>query len=79
MPDEHHMIRAYGLPEKLKMSFAWSPVPFLVVTRHARTDKVFPRVGATACARNDVVDRQRFHGIAAVLTTVIVAAQDILP
>jgi len=78
MPDEHHMVWPNGLPEKLQMSLTRSPVPFSVVARHACADEVFPRIGPPARTRDDVVDCQRFPRIPAVLTSVVVATQDIL-
>lgn len=79
MANESDVIRPHNLTQQRHKYFIGRPVAFFVITSHARTNEVFPRIFPAARFGNNMVYRQWDIAAPAVLTPVIIATQNIFP
>jgi hypothetical protein len=78
MADKHHMVGANRSAEESQLCFMQSSVPFFVVTRDTRCYQIFPRIWAALCFWDNVIHGEHGVGSPAILTTMSIAAQNIL-
>jgi hypothetical protein len=76
---EHDVIRSYRPSQQRHLRFTGQAVSFFVVAAHASRHKVLPGILTAFCSRHHVINCQRHVPTAAILTTMPIAPQDILP
>ena len=79
IPEEHDMVRTNGAAAKMHFRLAGGPVPFSVVASDAGRHEILPTLVSPACLRLDMVHGQRDVGPAAILASVPVAPEHVLP
>ena len=78
MADKHHVVGTNRPAEESHLCFMQSSVSFFVVTRNTCCDQIFPRIWAAFCSWNDMIHGEHSVRSSAILTTMSIAAQNIL-
>jgi hypothetical protein len=78
MADKHHVVGTNRSAEETHLCFMQISVSFFVVARDARCYQIFPRIWSALRSWNDMIYGE--HGVSspAILTTMSIAAQNIL-
>lgn len=72
------MVRLLGGGDQAHAGFVGCAITFFVVALHACAREIFPCVVATARAGDDVIHREWWAGLAAIVAAHAVAAQNVL-